>query len=164
MKNAFFVAAGLMCIAACSKTDGGNPPGKEDSIKIVHDIVIGEWDYYRLEEKIFDVCYPQPCTLLNPDGSIRDTVRKSYTLTNSYWVFKTDKVSMFENRNNNAFGFENRPYEVIYDGKRIQTYGVEPHDIIKISSTELVLEDYSQGVGNGISYPEIFRRYYLRKK
>lgn len=163
MKNILLSALILLGASSCSKKDSGNKPTETDSISIVHDIIIGDWDYYRLDEKSIEVCAPKPCTLLNPDGTIKDTIRITYNLTDSYWSFSNNALTVFENRNNNGFGYQDRAYTLTYAGRSLQVNAIGLYNFVKITDSIMILDRYSRTAGIN-HYTEYYKRHYLRRK
>lgn len=160
-KLCFFISiVAIVSLFSCSK--GSNPPTPTvDSVKIVHNKVKGDWVYFKLEEK-----YLEKSTggvILNPDGTPKDTVRKTYNLTDSYFKFSETTVSMYENRNNNGFGYTDKAYEVIANGKRIQRIGIDPYDILALDDKNLVLKLKSVALGANGHYTEYYYTYHLKK-
>ncbi|TWF38823.1 hypothetical protein FHW36_10644 [Chitinophaga polysaccharea] len=161
MKRLFLLIIPALFACGGKNNDPVPPdPFKEQKEK-TYNLLQGEWVYSRLEIKSIWKCSGNTgCTVLNPDGTVKDTTRANYDLTNSYWKFTGDLLSC-KNTAIVGYSFDNKKYSIIGKGFTIQPYGGNEYNILTLTPAKVVITQKTTGPIDGNIYYEYYFTHYL---
>lgn len=148
-------------LTSCGKSSEANPT-EIDSAALVKEVLLGTWQIDSVYQKSYTKC-TYTCTILNPDGSIKDTVRKKYlNLDGSYWKFTLDSMISIDKSIGQPYQMSLK-YWIVGNYNRIQPYGLNPYLILRLNSHSLIVDGFNTSVTVNDKYDEIYRRHFLSR-